>query len=216
MIRINLLPEEFQVRKRKLRISPHWGFVVAAVVGFFLLLSLLTLWQRSQLNRLETEIRQTRVEAERQKADLKLVRELTALKEKILQRMQVVEQLNQNRTRWIEILTALSQSVPEDMWLVTFKEKGTDAAAQAQIQGMCFSLKPIALFMDRMEETEWFSRPRFTFARRVAVPDGMAYDFEVVADLFSYERIVFAQETFAEEKNLKEEEGSKKGKGKKG
>ncbi|MCK4597372.1 hypothetical protein KAU04_05000, partial [bacterium] len=89
MIRINLLPEEFQSRKRKLRISPHWGFVVAAVVGFFLLLSLLTLWQRSNLNRLETEIRQTRVEAERQKADLKLVRELTALKEKILQRMQV-------------------------------------------------------------------------------------------------------------------------------
>jgi hypothetical protein len=35
MIRINLLPEEFQARKRKLRISPHWGFVVAAVVGFF-------------------------------------------------------------------------------------------------------------------------------------------------------------------------------------
>jgi hypothetical protein len=178
MIRINLLPEEFQARKRKLRISPHWGFVVAAVVGFLLLLSLLTMWQRSHLNRLETEIRQTRVEAERQKANLKLVRELTALKD--------------------------------------FKETGTGTAAQAQIQGMSFSLKPIALFMDKMEETEWFSRPRFTFARRVAVPDGMAYDFEVVADLFSYEKIVFAHETSAEQKNLKGEQDSKKGRGKKG
>lgn len=215
MIRINLLPEEFRARKKKLRISLHWKYVAAVVVGFFLIPFLLTLWQKSRLGQLETEIRQTRVEAERQKADLELVQELTALKERILQRMQVVEQLNQNRTRWIEILTALNQSVPGEMWLASFKEERANREPQARIQGKSFSLKPIALFMNNLDETQWFSHPQFTYAQRVSVPDGMAYDFEIIADLFSYERRVSAHQASSEE-DLKEGKSKKKGKSKKG
>jgi Tfp pilus assembly protein PilN len=183
MIRINLLPEEFHVRKRRLRISPRWGVWVAGLVGLCVIIFLLTLWQRSQIKGLEKEIRQTRIEAERQRADLALVEELTALKERILERMQVVEQLNRNRTRWIEILTNLSASMPGEMWLMSFKEEQAGRASQARIQGMTFTLKPIALFIDRLEESDWFSRPRFTYAQRIPVREGMAYDFEIRSQL---------------------------------
>jgi type IV pilus assembly protein PilN len=185
MIRINLLPEEFRPGKRKLRITPRLGYIAAAVAGFFLILFALTLWQRSRLVRVEEQIRQAKIEAERQKADLELVRELTALKERVLKRMQVVEQLNQNRTRWLEILTALSKSVPEDTWLMAFKEDGD---SQARIQGLSFSLRPIALFMNNLDETQWFLEPRFTYAQRIPVLDGLAYDFEILAGLFNYEK----------------------------
>jgi len=209
MIRINLLPEEFRVRKRGLRISKRWLHVGVPVVGFFLILSLLTLWQRSCLDRLEDEILQTRVEAERQKADLELVQRLAAFKEKVLQRMQAVEQLNRNRTRWIEILTALSQSVPGDMWLVSFKEDKGDQGPRARIQGMSFSLKPIALFMDNLVETQRFSHAQFTRAQRMLIPHGMAYDFEVLADLAAYERKAASLKDSSQE-------DAKKGKSKKG
>jgi type IV pilus assembly protein PilN len=185
MIKINLLPEEFRTGKRKLRITPRWGYTAAAVAGFFVILFALTMWQRSRLVRVEDQIRQAKIEAERQKADLELVRELTALKERVLQRMQVVEQLNQNRTRWIEILTALSKSVPGDTWLMAFKE---DGGSQARIQGMSFSLRPIALFMNNLDETQWFVEPRFTYAQRIPVQDGLAYDFEIMTNLLSYEK----------------------------
>jgi Tfp pilus assembly protein PilN len=183
MIRINLLPEEFHARRRKLRVSPWVGFFVAAFVGFCAIIFFLTLWQRSRLKGLDEEIRQTRIAAERQRADLALVEELTALKERILERMQVVEQLNQNRTRWIEILTDLSASMPDEMWLMSFKEEQSAGDGQARIQGMTFSLKPIALFMNRLEESDCFWQPQFTYAQRIPVSEGMAYDFEVRAKL---------------------------------
>ena len=203
MVRINLLPEEFRRRKRKLRISGRWWYIAAVVGGVCLILLALTMWQKSRIGRLETEISQTRAEAERQKADLELVRELTALKENILQRMQVVEQLNQNRTRWLDILTALSQSVPEDMWLVSFKGSEIGESSQARIQGMSFSLKPIALFMDSMEKTQRFTEPEFTFAQRVPVPEGMAYNFEVLTGLLRYGKGPAVQQTSSEKEDLK-------------
>jgi Tfp pilus assembly protein PilN len=189
MIKINLLPEEFHARRKKFRFVPRWGFLGAGVVAFVLILALLTVWQNSRLGRLEKEIQQTRIEAERHKADLELVIELTALKERILNRMRVVEELNQNRTRWIKILSALSAAMPEEMWLASFKELRTAQGPQAQIHGMSFALKPIAMLMDRIDETKWFSYPLFSYAQRVPVPEGMAYDFEVVAELFSYAKV---------------------------
>jgi len=188
MIRINLLPEEFHVRRKKLRVSPRASFFVAAFAGLCVVILLLTLWQGSRLRALDEDIRQTRMEAERQRADLALVEQLTALKERILERMQVVEQLNQNRTRWIDILTDLSVSMPEEMWLMTFKEEQTGNSEQARIQGMTFSLKPIALFMDQLEESDRFQQPQFTYAQRLPVQEGMAYDFEVRAKLSAPQR----------------------------
>jgi type IV pilus assembly protein PilN len=183
MIRINLLPEEFHVRRKKLHVSPRASFFVAAFVGLCAVVFLLTLWQGTRLRSLDEAIRKTRMEAERQRADLALVEELTALKERILERMQVVEQLNQNRTRWIDIMTDLSASMPEEMWLTSFKEEQTGNSGQARIQGMTFSLKPIALFMDQLEVSGWFQQPQFTYAQRLPVDEGMAYDFEIRAAL---------------------------------
>jgi len=181
----------------------NWGYLVAAVVGFFLILLVLTIWQKSRLSSLEKRIYQTRMEAERQKADLELVQELTALKERILRHVQVVEELNQSRTRWMEILTALSGSVPEEMWLVSLRENRVGGNFQAQIQGMSFSLKPIAVFMDNLDETELFSNSQFTYAQRLAVDEGMAYDFEILADLLSYERKLLSQKTSSDEQAVK-------------
>jgi len=48
---------------------------------------------------------------------------------------------------------------------------------------MTFSLRPIALFIDELNESEWFFSPQFTFAQRIPVPEGMAYDFEVLSGL---------------------------------
>lgn len=210
MIRINLLPEEFRARKRKIRVSVNWGYLVAAVVGFFLILFVLTIWQKSRLGRLEKNIYQTRMEAERQKADLELVQELIALKERILKHVQVVEELNQSRTRWMEILTALSSSVPEEMWLVSLRENRVGGNFQAQIQGMSFSLKPIAVLMDNLDETALFSNSQFTYAQRLAVAEGMAYDFEIVADLLSYERKFLSQKTSADGGGVKGKRGKQK------
>ncbi len=209
MIRINLLPEEFRPRKRKLRITRRWGYVTGAVVGLFLILMALTLVQQSRLGRLQEDIRETRIEAERQKADLKLVQELSVLKEKILQRMQVVEKLNRNRTRWIEILAALSKSVPEDTWLIAFKENPVSGEARAAIEGMSFSLRPIAFFMDHLEETQWFSHPQFAYAQRIPVSDGMAYNFEIQVGLLSYQKQAAALRD-SSQGNLQEGLGQKK------
>jgi Tfp pilus assembly protein PilN len=188
MIRINLLPEEFHVKKKKLRIAPRGGFVIAGVVVLFLIMALLAMWQKSRVGRLDEQIQQVRIEAEQQRADLALVERLTALKEKILQRMQAVETLNRNRTRWIDILTELNGAVPADMWLVSFKEETAAQGSGARIQGMTFSLKPIALFMDHLDEGKWFLEPQFTYARRTPIADGMAYDFELLSGLFSYQQ----------------------------
>ena len=183
MIRINLLPEEFHVRRKRLHISIRGSFFIAALAGFCVIVLLLTLWQGSRIKALDKDITQTRMEAERQRADLALVEELTALKERILERMQVVEQLNRNRTRWIDILTDLSSAMPGEMWLMSFKEEQTGGSELARIQGMTFTLQPIALFMDQLEESDWFHQPQFTYAQRLPVQEGMAYDFEIQTEL---------------------------------
>lgn len=216
MVRINLLPEEFRRRKKKFRLSGTWWYAAAVIGAVCLILIVLTVWQTTRVGRLEKEIIQTREEAERQKADLELVKELMALKESILRRMEVVKQLNRNRTRWIDILTALSESIPEDMWLVSFKESVIEDRSRARIQGMSFSLKPIALFMDGLEETQQFTSPEFTFAQRVVIPEGMAYNFEVLVDVFDRAREPASEQASSEEGEPKNKEDQKKGKNQKG
>ena len=201
MIRINLLPEEFHIHKRKLRVSLRSSFFVAAFVALCAIISLLTLWQRSRLRSLDENIRQTRIEAERQRTDLALVEELTALKERILERMQVVEQLNQNRTRWIDILTDLSSSMPEEMWLMSFKEERAGSNEQARIRGMTFSLKPIATFMDQLGEKDCFQQPQFTYAQRIPVREGMAYDFEIRTKLSDPRMLSLSEEPAGKKKS---------------
>jgi hypothetical protein len=54
---------------------------------------------------------------------------------------------------------------------------------------MAFSLQPIALLMNNFKETHWFNRPQFTYAQRIPVAEGMAYDFEVLSNLSGPTRV---------------------------
>ena len=84
---------------------------------------------------------------------------------------------------------------------MSFKEEQTGNFGQARIQGMTFSLKPIALFIDQLEESHWFQQPQFTYAQRLPVQEGMAYDFEIRAALSAPRRPHLGNATTGEEES---------------
>src|SRR4030067_2270266 len=126
MIEINLLPRElrkkakafsfsFSGKKNVIYLMGGVAAVIVCVIGS-------TFYQTVKLKNLDSRMREAKKRTEKLKKDIQLVDALTELKDKIMQRMSAIENLDRNRTAWVDILKDLSSRVPEYLWLSGFKE----------------------------------------------------------------------------------------------
>ena len=125
MIEINLLPKDLKKKARGFDLKglkKKTLYIVSAGLGIMVLLIGLTVFQSFQLKSLDSKILEAKKRTEKLKKDIQLVDALTELKDKILQRMSAIENLDRNRTAWVDILKDLSSRVPEYLWLSGFKE----------------------------------------------------------------------------------------------
>jgi len=131
MIEINLLPREYRKRSVGISFGKTGLYVVVVVAGVLVMLMGITLYQRHQINQLESNIKKARQRAAMLEKDINLVDALIDVKIKINDRMAAVEQLDSHRSTWVRILENIAHNVPEFAWLGHFKEEPLqDSTAQ--------------------------------------------------------------------------------------
>jgi len=150
---INLLPwreEERKQRQRDFGVATAGAVVaaVAVVVATIFVYSQMISGQQERNKRLTDEI----VELE------KSITEIDGLerqKERLLARMEIIEQLQKSRPEIVHLFDELVRQLPEGVYLTGIKQTG----ARVEIRGVAQSSTRVSALMRQIDASEWMGDP---------------------------------------------------------
>ena len=98
------------------------------------------------------------VQAEIQKVETKLteIRSLGKDKQQLLDRMKIIQQLQQNRPEIVHLFDEIARQIPEGVYLRKFTQNGS----QLQLEGMAQSNARVSAFMRNIASSDWLSNPK--------------------------------------------------------
>ncbi len=171
MIRINLLPHRELARAaRRRQFNLLLGIAVAAgVVAVVLGHSLIAAQQSSQNARnvyLDQEIAKLDVEI----GEIKKIREQT---QALLERKQVVETLQSNRTEVVHLFDQMIRLLPEGLYLKSFKQVGDVVT----LNGYTQSSARVSTLMRNLDGSPWFESTSLVEIKAATVNNLRANEF---------------------------------------
>ncbi len=153
MPRINLLPWREAERKKRQRDFgvAMGGAVIAgiAVVMFTMVAySQMISGQKARNDRLTAEI----VELEK---SIEEIDGLERQKERLLARMEIIEQLQKSRPEIVHLFDEMVRQLPEGVYLTGMKQTGT----RVEIRGVAQSSTRVSALMRQIDASDWMSDP---------------------------------------------------------
>ncbi|MCH9829631.1 MAG: PilN domain-containing protein [Gammaproteobacteria bacterium] len=152
--RINLLDwrsERRERRKKQFVVMMGIGLGVGVVVvgiALFLMKSTMA-YQQSRNDFLKQEI--TAVDQK-----IKEIQELERVKENLLARMRVIEQLQASRSATVHFFDEIVSTLPDGVYLTAVKQQGSGVT----IDGIAESNGRVSTYMKNLDASDWFADPR--------------------------------------------------------
>ncbi len=152
--RINLLPwREMRRRQQDRQLLTigvaAWIVMAVVVVNAYLYVGSLIEVQERRNKLLEDEI--TKVEQE-----IKEIAELKKQRQDLIARMNVIYQLQGDRTGMVRMFDELARKLPEGVYFTALKTGGDGLA----LQGIAQSNARVSALMRNLDSSEWFSSPQ--------------------------------------------------------
>ena len=144
MIKINLLPREERIRRKPLDTTFILGAVCAAVLA--LAMAWGWFWLNGEVSRVQSNIAQTQADLRRFDELAKQVERFRAEKQKLQEKIKIIETLVSAQTGPVRVLDEVSKAVPNDVWLTAFNRTGR----RVEISGIAFSPFQVADFMKNL------------------------------------------------------------------
>ena len=153
-VEINLLPAEYRVHKRGIRLSravvyPVLGLVV---LGFFLLSW--TIGLDSQIHQIRSDILNVDDMIRKNTYIKDQINRLRADRAVIQEKIVALERINVNREKWVRLMEILCQRIPDFTWIMSVDEKNVNPPVLV-IEGRTLSFPEVANFMSRLSESEF-------------------------------------------------------------
>jgi type IV pilus assembly protein PilN len=153
MTRINLLPWREEARKERQKqfvVTTLLSLVVTAgVVGLIhIQIDAMISHQNTRNGYLETEIK----ELDKKIAE---IRDLEKTRKKLIERMKVIQQLQQSRPTIVHVFDELVRTVPDGVYLQSLKQNKDIL----QIKGEADSNARVSAYMRNLDGSEWLKSP---------------------------------------------------------
>jgi len=153
MPRINLLPWREAERKKRQR---DFGVSAAGAVIVGIVVTMLTVFAYSQMID-NQEGRNSRLTAEIAELE-KSISEIDGLerqKERLLARMEIIEQLQKSRPEIVHLFDEVARQLPEGLYLTGLKQTGS----RVELRGVAQSSTRVSALMRRIDASEWMADP---------------------------------------------------------
>ena len=150
---INLLPWREEERKKRQR---EFGVAMAGGVVAAIAVVLLTMFAYSQMIS-NQQARNARLNAEIVELN-KSIEEIDGLerqKERLLARMEIIEQLQKSRPEIVHLFDEMARQLPEGVYLNGMKQTG----ARVEIRGVAQSSTRVSALMRQVDASEWMDDP---------------------------------------------------------
>jgi type IV pilus assembly protein PilN len=160
MIRINLLMA--RAVRRKVGLRKEISIFVFVLIVVFLLIGLVQWIYVNQSRGLQNQISDRKVKLDKLRS---LKRQIDRYKANIKlreEKLAVINTLQKNKARPVQILDELSIQIPNKMCLRSLKKQG----AQLELEGWALSDEVIANFMTNLQNSRYFSRVELIITER--------------------------------------------------
>ena len=152
MPRINLLPwreDDRQRRQREFMVAMAGSFVAGVLVVVMSIVAFSTMVdsQEKRNERLENEI----VELEK---SIEEIDGLERQKERLLARMDIIEQLQRSRPEIVHLFDEITRRLPEGVYLIGMKQAGLSV----EVKGVAQSSTRVSALMRQIDASDWFFR----------------------------------------------------------
>jgi type IV pilus assembly protein PilN len=153
MARINLLPWREELRKQK---QQEFGITAISSVVIAGLIVLLAHFHVDGLIDDQNQ-RNTYLESEISILNKRIgrIRELEAMKDNLLARMNVIQELQGSRPESVHLMDELVRTLPEGVYLNTFQQK----IKSLTMTGVAESNARVSDYMRQIDTSEWFTGP---------------------------------------------------------
>ncbi|MDX1454820.1 MAG: PilN domain-containing protein [Gammaproteobacteria bacterium] len=154
MPRINLLPWREEARKER---QKNFGiaFGIAVAMGAAVVVAGKLHFDQLINNQ---RVRNTYLESEIKIVDAKIaeIKELQATKQRLINRMQVIEQLQQSRPEVVHLFDELVRTLPDGVYLTQVKQTGK----KIELQGVAESNARVSNYMRNIEASDWLENAK--------------------------------------------------------
>lgn len=162
MVRINLLPHR-QIKRAERQRQFNLMLAATAIAGA----ALVFMGQGYIGSQIDGQVsRNSRLEAANTQLD-KQISEIKDLKNQInsvLERKQVVENLQTDRSQGVVVLDEIARQLPEGMFLTSIKQNGKTIT----LQGVADTNARVATLVRNLSSSAWMERPRLIEIKAVA------------------------------------------------
>ena len=150
---INLLPWREEERKKRQR---DFGVAMAGAVVAGIAVVMATMFVYGQKINGQND-RNSRLQAEIVEIEKKIVEidNLERQKERLLARMEIIEQLQKSRPEIVHLFDEIVRQLPEGVYLTSFKQNGS----RLEIRGVAQSSTRVSALMRQIDASEWLADP---------------------------------------------------------
>jgi type IV pilus assembly protein PilN len=159
MAHINLLPWREELRKQKQKEFISTSTISAVLAGVLVLVAHLYIngkieYQKQRNNFIQTEIDILNKRIGR-------IQELESMKQGLLARMNVIQDLQSSRPESVHMMDELVRSLPDGVFLNLFKQRNK----KLTMEGIAQSNARVSDYMRNIDTSEWFSDPHLDLIR---------------------------------------------------
>ena len=179
MPRINLLPWREELRKERLK-----NFVGAAV-GAFLMGAVMVLGAHYTMSGMidyqERRNQLLKTEIEKLEQQIKEITNLENQKERLLARMEIIEQLQRSRPEIVHLFEELVTTLPEGVFLKQIKQNGK----RLEMNGAAQSSTRVSAYMRNIDASDWLTDPGLEVVKTLDRERGRDSEFTLFAQQVS-------------------------------
>ncbi|MBD3239809.1 MAG: hypothetical protein GF331_04435 [Chitinivibrionales bacterium] len=180
-IEVNLLPAEYRVRKRNVRLEPWIVWPALGVVAVLGGLGLFHTVQTAEIEQLQNRSRQLDVQI---RANAKVEQEINKLeqeKKTIVGKIMALERISVNRAKWVRLLEIFCRHLPQYSWLVSMTESdGTPP--KLTLQGKTRSFPEVATYMADLRKSIYVTNVELTRIEQMSDAEKV-FGFEIVCTI---------------------------------
>jgi len=174
MAQINLLPWREELRQEQTKQFISMLILALALTGSLIVLVHMNVaamidHQNTRNNILSNEIKQL-------DEQLKKIKGLEDTKEKLLSRMEIIQDLQQKRPQIVHLFDEIVRTIPEGLHIDEIKQEG----ASITISGVAESNGRVSAYMRNIDASEWMKDPRLKVIESTR-KDGRGSKFILVA-----------------------------------
>ena len=173
MIRINLLP--LRASKKKETIRQQFSILGLSILGVLLIGLCLYFLLLSKISTATAQIETSENEIKSLKAKIGAIDNIKKLQAEVKKKLDVLSQLRREKSGPASRLAALSDAVPEKLWLTKYIENGGNVS----VSGLALNEDLIALFLKNLQSSGAFTNVELQVSEQTSFGGETAKRFDI-------------------------------------